>query len=51
MVKAFGWEQKMSERVAEKRTEEVKWIRALGLADLLNNIIKYGFVCPDSLLS
>jgi hypothetical protein len=47
MVKAFGWEQKMSARVAEKRAEEVKWVRARELADLCNNIIKYVFVCLE----
>jgi hypothetical protein len=43
MVKMFGWEQKISERVAERRDEELKHYRSRELAGFLNQIIKYVF--------
>jgi hypothetical protein len=43
MVKMFGWEQKISERVAEKRDEELKPYRSRELASLLNQVIKCVF--------
>jgi hypothetical protein len=49
MVKAFGWEQKMSERVAEKRAEEVQWIMACELANLLNDFTKCAFIYSNCL--
>ncbi|KAI0076652.1 P-loop containing nucleoside triphosphate hydrolase protein [Panus rudis PR-1116 ss-1] len=36
MVKLFGWEQKMSDRLAEKREEELKAVRKTRLLDLAN---------------
>ena len=38
MVKLFGWEGKMSGRLAEKRQEELHWIVRRRLADLANNV-------------
>ncbi|KAI0317990.1 hypothetical protein OF83DRAFT_1118292 [Amylostereum chailletii] len=44
MIKLFGWEQKMSKRLQEKRDEEVKWIKFRAMLNLSNNIIN--FVIP-----
>ena len=33
MVKLFGWEQNMAERVNEKRSEELAWIRKSKVCD------------------
>ena len=38
MVKLFGWENKMSERLATKREDELHWIIRRKLADLANNV-------------
>ncbi|KZV63091.1 P-loop containing nucleoside triphosphate hydrolase protein [Peniophora sp. CONT] len=38
MVKLFGWEGKMSDRLAEKRDEELRWIVRRKFADLANNV-------------
>lgn len=40
MVKLFGWERKMNERVAEKREEELIWIWKRLLLDLATTTIK-----------
>ncbi|KAJ8074529.1 hypothetical protein PM082_015430 [Marasmius tenuissimus] len=40
MVKLFGWEAKMSERIAEKREEELKWIRKLQYVHVLAEVVK-----------
>ncbi|KAL0567860.1 hypothetical protein V5O48_014131 [Marasmius crinis-equi] len=40
MVKLFGWEAKMSERIAEKRAEELKWIRKLRFVQVLAKVVK-----------
>ncbi|KAJ8084403.1 hypothetical protein PM082_003172 [Marasmius tenuissimus] len=39
MVKLFGWEGKMASRVADKREEELTWIRKRLYLDLLNDIV------------
>ncbi|KAI0068098.1 P-loop containing nucleoside triphosphate hydrolase protein [Artomyces pyxidatus] len=41
MIKLFGWEPKIDERVAEKRDEELAFIRKRQLLGLLNNTINY----------
>ncbi|KAI0068079.1 P-loop containing nucleoside triphosphate hydrolase protein [Artomyces pyxidatus] len=41
MVKMFGWEPKMDERVAKKRAEELKLLKKKQLLWLANNIINY----------
>ncbi|PBK89813.1 ATP-binding cassette transporter [Armillaria gallica] len=41
MVKLFGWERKMEERIAKKRDEELVWIRRKQLLDLLSGIINF----------
>ncbi|VDB89911.1 unnamed protein product [Peniophora sp. CBMAI 1063] len=43
MIKLFGWEQKIADRLAVKRDEELRWIKARELAtlamDIFNHII------------
>ncbi|KAF9257847.1 multidrug resistance-associated ABC transporter [Marasmius fiardii PR-910] len=39
MVKLFGWETKMGEAIAQKRAEELKWIRKLWLLQTLSRIV------------
>lgn len=41
MVKLFGWEKKMNEKVAEKRDEELIWIWRRLVLDLINGNLKY----------
>ncbi|KAK0452213.1 hypothetical protein EV421DRAFT_1888046 [Armillaria borealis] len=41
MVKLFGWERKMEERIARKRDEELLWIRRKQLLNLLSGIINF----------
>ena len=40
MIKLFGWERRMNERVAEKREEELKLIWKRRLIELTNICIK-----------
>ncbi len=40
MVKLFGWEKKMDDKIAEKRDEELVWIKKRKMLDLLNGTIK-----------
>ncbi|KAI0791665.1 P-loop containing nucleoside triphosphate hydrolase protein [Abortiporus biennis] len=39
MVKLFGWEQRMSDQLDEKRQEELRYIQKLKFLELLNNSI------------
>ncbi|KAJ3760576.1 hypothetical protein EV360DRAFT_81041 [Lentinula raphanica] len=41
MIKLFGWESKMETRIAEKRDEELIWIRRRQMLELFNGIITY----------
>jgi hypothetical protein len=41
MIKLFGWENKMNSRIANKREEELQWIKKRQLLDLCNQNIKY----------
>ncbi len=41
MVKLFGWERKMSERLAEKREEELYWIQKGNLVEIVSATVKY----------
>lgn len=43
MVKLFGWEQKMSEQIDQKRVEELKLVRELKFLRSLNGSLKYVF--------
>ncbi|KAF5356103.1 hypothetical protein D9756_004036 [Leucocoprinus leucothites] len=40
MVKLFGWERKMNDRIAEKREEELTWLWRRQLLELINGNIK-----------
>ncbi|KAL0579459.1 hypothetical protein V5O48_002565 [Marasmius crinis-equi] len=39
MIKLFGWERRMASRVADKREEELVWIKRRQYLNLLNDII------------
>ena len=40
MIKLFGWEKKMEERIYEKRQEELVWIKKRQIIEVSNGIIK-----------
>ena len=40
MVKLFGWEKKMAQRLFEKREEELVWIKRRKLVQIYNAVIK-----------
>ncbi|KAJ7119364.1 hypothetical protein C8R43DRAFT_1112474 [Mycena crocata] len=39
MIKLFGWEKQMDERVAEKREEELNWVWKKQMLELANGIV------------
>ncbi|KAF7314577.1 ATP-binding cassette transporter [Mycena kentingensis (nom. inval.)] len=39
MVKLFGWEPTMQERIKEKREDELTWIRKRKILDLIGNLV------------
>lgn len=41
MVKLFGWEARMSERIDRKRQDELKIIRKFKFLSLISNNVKY----------
>ncbi|TFK36798.1 hypothetical protein BDQ12DRAFT_699326 [Crucibulum laeve] len=41
MIKLFGWERKMNEKIADKREEELTWIWKRQLLDLVNGNLNY----------
>ncbi|KAF9007748.1 P-loop containing nucleoside triphosphate hydrolase protein [Hymenopellis radicata] len=41
MVKLFGWETRMDERITSKREDEMVWIKYRQLLDLLNEIVNF----------
>ncbi|KAI0258771.1 hypothetical protein BC834DRAFT_974833 [Gloeopeniophorella convolvens] len=41
MVKLFGWEPKVKQTIAEKRAEELKWVRKKKLLNLINLLVNY----------
>lgn len=41
MIKMFGWESRVSERIAEKREDELQWIWKRELLHLGTSILKY----------
>ncbi|PPQ97414.1 hypothetical protein CVT26_006798 [Gymnopilus dilepis] len=43
MIKVFGWEKKMSERLQKVREEELKYLWKVKLLDLLNGLMSYFF--------
>ncbi len=40
MIKLFGWEKKMEEKIVEKREEELVWLWKRQVLDLINGNIK-----------
>lgn len=40
MIKLFGWEKKMADRIAVKREQELVWIKRRNFLDVFNYIIK-----------
>lgn len=40
MIKLFGWEPKVNDQVAEKREDELTYIRKFKMLELSNSIIK-----------
>ncbi|KAJ7625348.1 hypothetical protein DFH06DRAFT_1273238 [Mycena polygramma] len=49
MIKMFGWERQMNERVADKRDEELKWLWKKQMLDLLNGTLKYTVIMKQDL--
>ncbi|KAF8994369.1 hypothetical protein BDZ89DRAFT_1123364 [Hymenopellis radicata] len=41
MVKLFGWETRMDERITSKRENEMIWIKYRQLLDLLNEVVNF----------
>ncbi|KAJ3564415.1 hypothetical protein NP233_g8309 [Leucocoprinus birnbaumii] len=41
MIKLFGWETKMNDRIAEKREDELLWLWKRQLLELINNNINF----------
>lgn len=41
MVKLFGWEHKVDDLLAEKRDEELRWVRVREIAQLTINLVNY----------
>ncbi|KAJ7059261.1 P-loop containing nucleoside triphosphate hydrolase protein [Mycena amicta] len=41
MVKLFGWESKMKDRILEKRDSELIWIRKRRVLELLSNVVNF----------
>ncbi|KZV64708.1 P-loop containing nucleoside triphosphate hydrolase protein [Peniophora sp. CONT] len=41
MIKLFGWEQKIADRLAVKRDEELKWIKSRELATLTTDVLNH----------
>ena len=40
MIKLFGWEPKVNDQVAEKREDELTYIRKFKMLELANGLIK-----------
>ena len=41
MIKLFGWEPRVADQLAQKREDELKYIRKNKILELTNNNIKY----------
>lgn len=48
MIKLFAWEGRISERLREKREDELDWIRKWRLLNLINMNLKYVLDCCES---
>lgn len=54
MIKLFGWEKKMSEKIAEKREEELGWLKKrqiLGVCGANIKCVSYIFGCFSNWLN
>ncbi len=47
MVKLFGWETRMDERITSRRENEMIWIKYRQLLDLLNGVVKCAILLLD----
>lgn len=43
MIKLFGWEPKVNEQIADKREEELVWVRRFKILELANGVTKCVF--------
>jgi len=50
MIKLFGWEAKISERIRDKREDELIWIRQGRLWTLANNTVTLVLLLPHGAL-
>jgi len=41
MIKLFGWEGKVSQRIQDKRVDELSYLWKLKVLEVLNGVIKY----------
>jgi hypothetical protein len=41
MIKLFGWESQARTRIAEKRDDELKWVKRKIMLNLINMVIQY----------
>jgi len=41
MIKLFGWEPKIAERLGEKREQELRYIKIRQILNLVNGTIKW----------
>jgi hypothetical protein len=48
MIKLFGWEPKIAERLAEKREQELRYIKIRQILNLINGNIKWVLACDSS---
>ena len=46
MIKVFGWEKRIDEKIADKREEELAYQRKRVILEIISNILKC--VLPDS---
>ena len=51
MIKQFGWEKRMSEKIDAKREEELVWIRWARLLGIVGFTAKYVLASVISLLA
>ena len=47
MVKLFGWEKKMNERIAEKREDELRYIWKQRILEVCTTNIKFVSLSPS----
>ena len=50
MIKLFGWEPKVTDQLAKKREDELKYIRKYKILELVNGNVKYESLITSQLL-